>query len=124
MKNIILSTLFLYSVSVLAAKLEIKHGNRTIITSKDISSVLPIESATGKWDISIQLKPKVTKKFANKTKKLQGQKLDITLDSELISSPRIQTTIDTGSVQLGAQYTKEQAIEMAKKINEQLKVKK
>lgn len=121
MKEIIFGVLFLFSASTLATKVEIKYGSEVIISMKDISEARPIESADGKWDIFLQLKPKATKRFAAKTKKLQGKKLDIILENEVISSPIIQTSIATGSIQLDTKLTKEQAIETAGKITEELK---
>lgn len=121
MKEIIFGVLFLFSASTLAAKVEIKYGSKVIVSMKDISEARAIESTDGKWDIFLQLKPQATKRFAAKTKKLQGKKLDIILENEVISSPPVQISIPNGSVQMGAKFTKEHAIDTADKITEELK---
>jgi preprotein translocase subunit SecD len=124
MKKIILGLLFLFSVSGMASIVEIKTGSKVLISMKDISEVRPIERADGTWDVFLQLNSNATKKFEALTKRLQGKKLDILIDNELISSPVIQIPINSGSIQLGARYTKESAIETAEKIREELKAKK
>ncbi len=124
MKKIILSSLFLFSASGLCANVKIKDGSKVIIQMKDFSEVRPIESADGSWDISLKLTSKAAKKFEAHTKRLQGKKLDITLDNDVISSPIVQTPIKSGYIQLGANYSKESAIEIAEKIRKELVAKK
>ncbi len=121
MKKMILALLFLFSVSGLALEVEIKDGHKVIVSTKDISEVNPTEKADGGWDVSFRLNPKSTKEFADQTEKLKGKKLDIILDKEVISSPIVKATITSGIISIGANYSKEEAVDIASKISKKLK---
>ncbi len=114
----------LFSVSSLTAEVVVKYGHTVIISTEDISKAIPMERVDGGWDISLQLNSASTKKFADQTKKLKGEKIDIIVDNKVISSPIVQGSIITGIIQIGAKYSKEEAAEIADKISNKSKEKK
>lgn len=111
-------------LSALVSEVEVKNEQKIIISTEDISKVFPIKRADGGWDISLQLNSQATKNFADHTKKLQGKKLDIIVDKKVISSPIVQASVTSGQIQIGAKYSKEEAIEIADQISNKLKEKK
>ena len=64
---------------------------------------------TGQLVIDFKLTPDGAKKFAEVTKANVGHSLAIILDGELVTAPRINGAIETGSGQISGTYTPEEA---------------
>ncbi|WIV18447.1 protein translocase subunit SecD [Paenibacillus polygoni] len=65
--------------------------------------------------VDIQVKDK--EKFAEITKRLQGQPLAIYLDDELLSAPKVGQTLTDGKAQITGSFTREEANELRDTIN-------
>lgn len=124
MKKFILGAVCLISASAFAATLEVKYQDKAVIEMKDIASATAVEGADKNWNLSLKLTRKGSKKFAKETKKLIGKKLDILLDGQTLSSPTVQDAINSGTIVVALNTTKEAAMETASNINDELKEKK
>jgi preprotein translocase subunit SecD len=68
-------------------------------------------------DILITLTPDGTKRFAEITRDRIGQHLAIVIDGKIYSAPKLYTAITSGQAVI-AGFTEEQAIQLAKRLNE------
>ena len=82
-----------------------------------IESVYVSEDAgTGRFKLSLQLTETGTKMFGRMTSDHVGELMPITVDGEVVSSPRIQERILSGQIAITGDFTKEAATELALKM--------
>ncbi len=100
------------------AHLEWRDPNGTVIlTGEDVKSASAILEE-GEYKVAFTLSPDGTDKFAKATAAFLGQKIGIYVDDGLISNPKVNTVIATGSgvIEGAGTFTRESAIELATQI--------
>ncbi|MFZ5920564.1 MAG: protein translocase subunit SecD [Chloroflexota bacterium] len=85
----------------------------TVMTGKDLASVAVSASQLGSPEISFTLTSNGTKVFGDHTSANVGRYLTIVLDKQVISSPRIESAITTGSGVIQGGFTLEEANALA-----------
>ena len=100
------------------AKLEFKDPDGNVVMEgDDIKSARMVIGTTGSPEVSFTLSDKGTKKFAEATSRLVGQQISIVLDDTVISAPKVDEVIASGSGQITSpNFTNESANELAMQI--------
>jgi len=69
------------------------------------------------WQVDFSLTPDGTRRFAEITGQNLGKRLAIVIDGQLITAPIIQSSITGGKGQITGTFTKQEAKDLAAKIN-------
>jgi len=69
------------------------------------------------WQVDFSLTPDGTRQFAEITGQNLGKRLAIVIDGQLITAPIIQSSITGGKGQITGTFTKQEAKDLAAKIN-------
>ena len=88
-----------------------------------ISSASVEKNALGSPVISVQFSDVGTELFAQITKENLNKRLAIVLNGQLYSAPVIKSEISGGKAQISGSFTEEEASELAKSLNEAIRVK-
>lgn len=79
----------------------LKKGEKIWVSSgvsgKDLKRAYVGSGAAGNWLVNFELNDKGAKKFAELTRKIEGEPLGIFFDGELVSSPVVRTAITGGA---------------------------
>jgi len=71
-----------------------------------------------RWQVDFSLTPDGTKRFAEITGQNPGRRLAILIDGQLITAPTIQSPITGGKGQITGNFTKQEAKDLAAKLNQ------
>lgn len=86
----------------------------TILTGAELEEArVEIDPTFGQSYVAFKLRAEAADLFADYTTRNQGQFLTIVLDKQVISSPRIESAITSGSGSITGQFTREEAVRLA-----------
>ena len=85
------------------------------------SAVVRTNEATGAAEIDVEFSDQGREQFANITKENINKRLAIVLGGQVYSAPVIRSEITGGKAQITGQFSREEAEELAAKINEAIK---
>ena len=93
-------------------------GNN-VLEGKDVQNAAPAmnQRTPGQYVVNLTLKPEGRQKFADATGRLVGQRISIFLDNYMISSPTVQTKIDSDQCVITGMESMERARTLANQIN-------
>jgi preprotein translocase subunit SecD len=93
-------------------------GNRPLLDVTSVRSAKPRrDPATKGAQISIEFTESGKKQFSKVTRESVGRRLAIVIEGKLIMAPRINEEISGGMAMIAGDFTREQAKEIAEKIN-------
>jgi hypothetical protein len=85
------------------------------------AAVVKTNEATGAAEIDVEFSDQGREQFANITKENINKRLAIVLGGQVYSAPVIRSEITGGKAQISGQFSREEAEELAAKINEAIK---
>jgi len=85
------------------------------------AAVVKTNAATGAAEIDVEFSDQGREQFANITKENINKRLAIVLGGQVYSAPVIRSEITGGKAQISGQFSREEAEELAAKINEAIK---
>jgi preprotein translocase subunit SecD len=85
-----------------------------------LKSVKPVTDGLGQPVIEITLTDAGAKQFAEITRQNLHRRLAIIIDGQLCEPPVIQTEISGGKAQISGKFTKQETIDLAKKVSDVL----
>ena len=90
---------------------------KVLLDRTALKSAVAAKGWQGHWLVDFQLTPDGTKQFAEITGRNIGRRLSIVIDGRLITAPMIQSSITGGKGQITGTFTKQEAKDLAAKIN-------
>lgn len=91
---------------------------QTVLDGSQVANAAPmIDSRTNSFFVSLTLDPEGKEAFKEATSKYLGKQIGIYLDETMISSPVVNDTISDGQAMITGNFTQQEAIDLASKIN-------
>jgi len=91
---------------------------KALLDQTALKSAVAAKGWQDHWQVDFSLTPGGTKQFAEITGRNIGKRLAIVIDGRLISAPTIQSQITGGKGQISGTFTKQEAKDLAAKINQ------
>lgn len=82
---------------------------KVILTGSDVKDAVANLDQQNNPVIDLQFKPEGTKKFKDATTKFLNQEIDIYMDNELVTNPKVEVVISDGKAQITGSKTMEEA---------------
>jgi preprotein translocase subunit SecD len=107
-------------VEVLWVSKRVLIDQNDIQTTRVATTTSSTSNVPGRPEIDITFTPKGRKKFAEVTRENINKQLAIVVDGQVIDAPIIRTEIPSGTVMVVGNFTRSEAMDLSKKINQAL----
>jgi len=91
---------------------------KILLDQTALKSAVAAKSGQDYWRVDFSLTPDGTRQFAEITSQNIGKRLAIVIDGRLITAPMIQSSITAGRGQITGTFTKQEARDLAAKLNQ------